>query len=87
MMRDETKFRVSIEDVDNISMTIIGEAAEDVRDMELTVAGDSVGTYHMFLTAPRASLTGKQMPLTVVLTDVATGKIVRHANIFAGPDM
>ena len=51
----------------------------------LPVKPDSVGSFRVFVRAPRASLEGKTTELTFVLTDTATGRTYEHAALFAGP--
>ncbi len=86
MVREEGRYRMALEGLANAGITVIGIDGEGLSAVELGVPPDSVGTYRVFITAPRASLHGKKGDLTVVMTNLSTGKVVRHESFFAGPE-
>ncbi|MTJ82679.1 MAG: cytochrome c oxidase accessory protein CcoG [Telmatospirillum sp.] len=87
MVREPGHFRLALEGVNNAAMTVIGvNEQQEAQTIDLTADPDSVGTYKMFVTAPRSSLKGKKADLSLVLTNLDTGRVIRHQNLFAGPD-
>ena len=86
MVRRDRQYRVSLEKLDTATLSVIGVDGEAAKTVDLAVPGDSVGTFRMFVTAPRAALAGRTSELTVVLTDLSSGKAVRRDNLFAGPE-
>ncbi|MDR3435228.1 cytochrome c oxidase accessory protein CcoG [Telmatospirillum sp.] len=86
MVRDNGHFRLSLEGLPEATMTVIGKDLPEAKTVDLAGDSDSVGTFKLFVTAPRASLKGKKVDLTLVLTNLDTGRIIRHENLFAGPD-
>jgi cytochrome c oxidase accessory protein FixG len=85
MERAAKVYRLSTDGIPGASMTVIGIAAEPVGAVDLPVEPDDVGSFRVFVAADRAGLAGKSTPLTLVLTDTATGATVEHATIFSGP--
>jgi cytochrome c oxidase accessory protein FixG len=85
-VRQEGHFRLSLGELDNATLAVIGVDGESLKTVDLTVPRDSVGTFMMFVTAPKASLHGKKAELEVLVTDLATGKVVERDNFFAGPE-
>ena len=86
MVRGDGHFTLSLSGVEGATMTLIGVDGEDHKEVKLTTPGDDVSTYRMFVTAPKSSITGKSASLTLTLTNTDTGRVVRHDNIFAGPE-
>ncbi len=86
MVRAEGHYRLTLEGLEPATMAVIGVDGEDLKAVELTVPADSVGTFRIFVTAPRASLKDKKTDLTLAVANLDTGKVVRHENFFAGPD-
>jgi cytochrome c oxidase accessory protein FixG len=86
MMRKQGRFLLTVEGVPAATLSVIGIDGEGKSAVELPVSPDSVGTFHMFVTAPRQAVTSKAMPLTLSVTDEDTGKVMTHQNLFAGPD-
>ncbi len=89
MERDATTFTVSVEGLPKGSMSIVGH--ETLPDTPLTahldVAGDSVGTFRIYLAAPPAALDGATTSFAFRVVNQATGESVRHATSFAAPDL
>lgn len=86
MVRGDGHFALSLSGVEGATMSIIGMDGDDQTEVKLTTPGDDVSTYRLFVTAPKGSLTGKSANLTFSLTNLDTGRVVRHDNIFAGPE-
>jgi cytochrome c oxidase accessory protein FixG len=86
MVRQEGHFRLRLEGVPNATMSVIGVDGDALAEVDLSVAADSVGTFRLFVTAPRTSLPGAKADLTMVVTDLNSGTSVRHRNLFAGPE-
>jgi polyferredoxin len=86
MVRQEGHFRLTLEGLQDATMTVIGNDSEGQSSVDLTTGADEVGTFHLFVTAPKSSLKGKKIDMTLVLTNLDTGRIIRHQNLFAGPD-
>lgn len=85
MVRQEGHFRLSLEGVDGATMSVIGQDGDGLTSVDLPVGPDDVGTYHLFVTAPKASISGRKSDLTLVLTNLDSGRTIHHQNIFAGP--
>ena len=85
MMRKQGHFRLTVEGLANASLSVIGQEGEGKTQVELPVDPDSVGTFRLFITAPKDALPGKSAPLTVKVEDEDTGKVMSHQNLFAGP--
>ncbi len=86
MVRQEGHFRLTLEGLPGATMAVIGTAGDGLTTVDLTTSADDVATYRLFVTAPKASIKGNKVDLTLVLTNLDTGRIVRHQNLFAGPD-
>jgi len=87
MVRGEGHFKLTLDGVQDATMTVIGVDGEGMKEVKLNVTGDSVGTFHLFVTAPSSSLNDKRMDLKMTVTNLDTGRTVSHTNIFAGPDL
>ncbi len=86
MVRREGHFRLTLEGVQGATMAVIGTDGDGLSAVDLTTPADDVGTFRLFVTAPKASLKGKKIDMTLVLTNLDTGRIIRHQNLFVGPD-
>jgi cytochrome c oxidase accessory protein FixG len=86
MMRKDGHFALTLEGLPEATMAVIGIDGEGQKEVELPVSPDSVGTFRLFVTAPRSALSSKAVPLTLKVTDTSTGRVMTHDNIFAGPD-
>lgn len=86
MVRQEGHFRLSLDGVPGATMSVIGVDGDALSTVDLTTGPDEVGTYRLFVTAPKGAVSSKKRDLTMVLTNLDTGRIIRHQNMFAGPD-
>lgn len=78
-------FELSVEGMGNVGISQVGNAARDVDQLTLNVGPDQVGTYRIYLKAPRSEVTKASMDISFVLTDQDTGEISRHSTVFRGP--
>ena len=65
-------------------LELVGEDG-DGPTAHLSVAGDQVGTFRLYVTAPAASVSGQKTPLEFTLTDASDGVTVRSSTLFAAP--
>jgi cytochrome c oxidase accessory protein FixG len=86
MVRQEGHFRLTVGGLPGATMTVIGIDGEALSTIDLTTGPDEVGTFRLFVTAPKASLKGKRVDLELILTNLDTGRTIRHPNLFVGPD-
>jgi cytochrome c oxidase accessory protein FixG len=87
MVREPGHYQLSLEGLDAATLSVIGGDESESKTVDLTTDPDSVGTYKLFVTAPKAALKGKKVDLTLVLTNLGNGRVIRHRNLFAGPDL
>ena len=85
MEREHKTYTLSTSGITSAEVSVIGYASSDPQAVTLPVAPDDVGTFRMFVTAPREQLSGKATNFTLVLTDQDTGEVVEHEAIFSGP--
>jgi cytochrome c oxidase accessory protein FixG len=85
--RQEGHFRLTVSGVANATVTVIGGEGEDLPAVDLSVPADSVGTFRLFVTAPRSSLASAKTDLIMTVSDLDNKTTERHKNLFAGPDM
>ncbi len=86
MVRKQGQFQLSMAGVPGATLSVIGQDKEGLTDVVLPVEPDSVGTFRIYVTAPKSVMTSKAMPLTLTLTDLDNGKVRSHENLFAGPE-
>jgi cytochrome c oxidase accessory protein FixG len=84
--REPHSYRLAVEGIAGTELTVIGFQEVPGQSATLPVAGDAVGSFRVFVRAPRESLTDESTALTLVATDEATGQIVRRETIFRGPE-
>ncbi|MFI4986896.1 MAG: cytochrome c oxidase accessory protein CcoG [Alphaproteobacteria bacterium] len=70
------------------SMSVVGNPAtgDAQQPLRLTAEPDTVATYRLYLTAPRAALAGESTPLTFEIEEHVSREVVRHDSIFIGPE-
>ncbi len=66
---------------------VVGENEAETGEhaSHISAAPDSVATYRVYVTAPRASVTTASTPLTFQLTDTANGDKDAYKSVFLGP--
>ncbi|WP_069188549.1 cytochrome c oxidase accessory protein CcoG [Candidatus Terasakiella magnetica] len=86
-MESELKnYELSIEGLDKVNMTMIGQEAKEQPKLDLTVGADRIGAFKIFLKAPRAVLDGKSTDIDFILKDKETGDILSQTTVFRGPN-
>ncbi len=84
--RELRSYRLTVDGVPGAELTVIGYQDEPSQSASLPVAGDSVGSFRVFVRVPRASLTGASSTLTLTATDTTTGEPVSRSTVFRGPE-
>ena len=79
-------YTLSTSGIATAELSVIGYPAADVQTATLPVDPDAVGTFRVFVTAPRGHLTGKATDFQFVLTDQASGAVIEHPATFSGPE-
>ncbi len=86
MVREDHAYGLKVAGIEGAGMTVIGvHEGEPAGEVELKVEPDSVGSFQVFVTAPRDSIEDERMDLEFVLTDRQTGETIVHESWFAGP--
>ncbi|MGC2857013.1 cytochrome c oxidase accessory protein CcoG [Novispirillum sp. DQ9] len=85
MLPQEQTYRVSVQGVEGATMTVVGFQEEPVATTDLTVRPDSVGTFRVYVSAPRAAVTDKAMDLEFAIENLTTGETAERDTLFAGP--
>lgn len=85
MEAETNSYELTVEGLDGVSMNMIGLDEHDVNALDLTVEGDRVGSFKIFLKAPKSALDGKSTDITFVLKDKKTGEIREDNTVFRGP--
>ena len=85
MLREPKTYTLGVEGIEGATLAAVGRAGESAAGVRLAVKADAVGTFRVYVRAPRAALAGRSTDLTFVLTDTATGETTRHETVFAGP--
>lgn len=79
-------YELTINGVKDATMTMIGQAEKDQKKLILKVQGDRVGSFKIFMKAPRSTLDGKSTDVDFMLKDVETGDVVSQSSVFRGPN-
>jgi len=82
--RQPRRYELAVEGLPGARLVLAGEQAER-GTLLLDAPPDGVGAHRIYLTAPRASLTGEVMDIAFILTDTATGETKRFTTTFRGP--
>jgi cytochrome c oxidase accessory protein FixG len=84
--REPREYRLALEGIPGAELTVIGFQEAPATSATVPVAGDTVGSFRVFVRVPRAGVTDESMALTLVATDATTGAVVRQDTIFRGPE-
>ena len=85
-IRENRSFILTVEGVEGATISVVGGDG-NVTQTELSVDGDTVGTYRLFLNAPESALTSKKQAVYFLLTEKGkSAPSVRSESLFAGPD-
>ncbi len=79
------KYALGVEGLKGATMTMIGDDQKDQKVLDLDVKGDHVGTFKIFMKAPRNMLEGASTDITFVLKDKETGEVFNQSTVFRGP--
>ena len=85
MERLAKTYTLALDGIDGATLAVIGIVKEGATSATLPVKPDTVGTFRVFVKAPRRSLPEKSMDMNFLLTDQKTGKVYPHETVFAGP--
>jgi cytochrome c oxidase accessory protein FixG len=78
-------YDLALEGPPGATLAVIGQEAEGVRQVELLANPDTVTSYRLFVTVPRAEVTDEVQPMRMVLSEQASGASVTHDTVFRGP--
>ena len=78
------RFRIGFEGLAGTGMHIVGAQAGDADVVQ--VPADLLGSFRVYLAAPRAALADASTDVTVRVENVATGLVSRHDTTFRGPE-
>ncbi|WP_431859786.1 cytochrome c oxidase accessory protein CcoG [Azospirillum sp.] len=84
MTRDPRDYTLTVEGVAGATMFTAGERQDPVTSLRLAAAPDTVATYRILVTVPRAGLKDASTPLTFRLTS-ANGETAKRDTVFMGP--
>ena len=84
MVRKDRELTLSVSGVPGARLELVGEDG-DGPTAHLSVSGDQVGTFRLYVTAPATSVSGKKTPLEFTLTDASDGVTVHSSTLFAAP--
>ncbi len=85
MIASSKTYDLSMQGLDDARLTVIGHQEDPADTARLPVAADTVGTFKIYVAAPRAALDGQSMDLRFVLTDTETGERHVQDTVFRGP--
>lgn len=85
MLPQPQTFTLTTAGIEGATVKVVGYAEDEVQSAVLPVAGDTVGSFRVYVTAAPAHLDGKATDMDFVLTNTATGQVVEHETLFAGP--
>jgi cytochrome c oxidase accessory protein FixG len=85
--REPRRYGLSTSGIDTTALSVVGlgNSATASSEIFLEARPDNVATYKIYLTAPRAALSGEATQFTFRLRDAATGSVVEQASAFHGP--
>jgi polyferredoxin len=83
---DARVYDLTLDDLPGATLTVLGQEHEGADVARLPAKPDTVTTYRVYVTAPRASVTEESQPLTMVLSDQHDDITARHSTVFRGPE-
>lgn len=85
--RQDRSYTLSVAGLPNAEIKVIGEAEDEAAAHTATISAspDSVATYRVYVTAPRAAVSATSLPLTFQLSDTGTNEKNSHDSVFMGP--
>ena len=85
MERRDRVFRLSIKQMPQALMNIIGYEKNGMPSVDLPVNSDTVGTFRVFVSAPVASLNTESSEMEFMLRDIESGVATDQRTFFYGP--
>ena len=85
MERRDRVFRLSIKQMPQALMNIIGYEKNGMPSVDLPVKSDTVGTFRVFVSAPVASLNTESSEMEFMLRDIESGVATDQRTFFYGP--
>ncbi len=86
MVNEDRTYTMRISELEDAKITVIGVAAQPVDEVTLHVGPDQVGTFRVFVRAPKASIHEKFNALAFELNVLETGEEIEYDSTFAGPE-
>lgn len=86
MLPDSHDYRVSLGGLDAATMAVLGYEDGGVRETVLPVRADTVGTFRVYVTIPRADVESSAMNLEFRVENLQTGEVAARSNVFAAPN-
>lgn len=85
--RQDRSYTLSVAGLPNAEIKVIGDAEDEAAAHTATISAspDSVATYRVYVTAPRAAVSATSLPLTFQLSDTGTNEKNSHDSVFMGP--
>jgi cytochrome c oxidase accessory protein FixG len=78
-------YELTLEGLAGVTLSVLGQQADDSERVELLADPDSVTSYRVFVTAPRAEVTEEVQPIDMILSEQAGGASVAQETVFRGP--
>jgi len=90
MIREDRNFVLGVHGVDGAEINVVGysaghDAAKWSEDVEVPVKPDSVGTFRVYLRAPKSALKQRSKEMSFKLLDKGSGETTLHDTVFYGP--
>ncbi len=82
--REERVFALALSGLDRAAMQVVGQE-NDAAAPKLAVKPDQVGTFRVFLRAPRDATAEESHAIEFTLTEQASGETARHHSTFVRP--
>ncbi|MBP2316695.1 cytochrome c oxidase accessory protein CcoG [Azospirillum soli] len=85
--RQNRSYTLTATGIDGAEVKVAGEDEAESKDhaSHISAAPDSVATYRVYVTVPRASVTSNSTPVTFLLTDTANADKDTYKSVFLGP--
>lgn len=77
---------LAMADLDDALMTVAGNDLSPSRTREFLLPADKVLSLHVFITAPKQSVTGKKTPFRISVLDLAGTEQAHYGAIFNAPE-
>ena len=85
-VREPRRYELAVEGLEGASVSVLGQEEADAAPVKLEANPDTVASYRVFVTAPRAAVGEGSMDVTFELTETVSGETAKHESIFRGPE-